>query len=290
MDIAASAPGIDPDHGSSARLIRQPASAKARVEDQHSACTGAAEEFMRREKDSIQLLQRIGRMHIDGYIWSAGGKIHKANSAVAVHGGSELVIGGLESCNVGAGREGADLEAAVPVEHQQTFQLPQISSSVRSGRHGYDIADALLPGQQIGVMLHVADKNNGAFLRDAHIIFPQPFRKFQAHQPLQLIDCAGGAVAAEEQGILRSGIHMVPDNLPGFVIGQCHGQSGCVRFRMRVADIRPEAVLNFAFNGLIQPSAGCPVGIQQRLTAIGGGDHMPPPNSMLAKSCEMLQQ
>ncbi|MNL47307.1 hypothetical protein D3C87_1700890 [compost metagenome] len=106
-------------------------------------------------------------MHIDGYIRGAGGKIHKANPAVAVHGSGEPVIGGMDACNIGAGREGTDFEAAVPVEYQQALQLLQISSSVRSGRDGNYIADAFLPGQQIGVMLHVADKNNRAFLRNA---------------------------------------------------------------------------------------------------------------------------
>ncbi|MNC83197.1 hypothetical protein D3C75_1370280 [compost metagenome] len=60
-------------------------------------------------------------MHVDRLIGGVCGKINKANPAVPVHGGGKLVIGRLNARNVGAGGEGADLIAAVPVEEQQIF-------------------------------------------------------------------------------------------------------------------------------------------------------------------------
>lgn len=59
---------------------------------------------------------------------------------------------------------------------------------------------------------------------------------------------------------------------------------------MRIADIGAEGLLYFALNRLIQAAAGRPVGIQQRLTSVGGGDQMAAADSVLTECREMLLQ
>ncbi|MNV47594.1 hypothetical protein D3C71_1394670 [compost metagenome] len=66
---------------------------------------------------------------------------------MAVHSGSELSIGGLNPCYVGAGSEGANLKAAVPVEAEQIFKCTQIDIAVRASGYRNHIANALLPRQ-----------------------------------------------------------------------------------------------------------------------------------------------
>ncbi|MNE76485.1 hypothetical protein D3C80_1727240 [compost metagenome] len=116
---------------------------------------------------------------------------------MTVHGCGQFGVGGLNSGYVGAGGKGADLETAVPVMEEQLFQGSRVDVAVRSGRHCNDITDSLLPGQQVGMMLHMADEDDRAFLRRTMEALALPLGQLQAHQPLQLVDRAGCAVAAE---------------------------------------------------------------------------------------------
>ncbi|MNI22162.1 hypothetical protein D3C73_757130 [compost metagenome] len=190
-------------------------------------------------------------MHIDRFGRGAGGKIDKADPAVAVHDGGELIVRSADARHVGTGGEGADLKAAAVVEAEQLLERCRIAVAVRSGGDGYHFADAFLPGQQVGVMLHMADEDHRAFLRDAAEALALPFRQHQPHQPLQLVDRTGCAVAAEEQCIPRTRIHVFSDDLPRFSVSQGHGQTRSVGIGMRVADIGPERFLQGTFDRLI---------------------------------------
>ncbi|MNV56540.1 hypothetical protein D3C71_1488310 [compost metagenome] len=150
---------------------------------------------MRREEDGVQLLLGRFGVHVDFRIRRARREIDEAQSAVAVHDGGQLSVRRLDAGHVRACGEGADLEPPSPVSLQCGVQLPGVRGAAVAGRQDDHFADRLLPGQQIGMMLHMGDEDNRPLFRRQNGR-AQPLGQPEPEQALELVDRSRRAVAA----------------------------------------------------------------------------------------------
>jgi hypothetical protein len=137
-----------------------------------------------------------------------------------------------------------------------------------------DIGNCFVPCCLVGVMLHVSDEHNRAFiLRDRKFI-AETLRYFYAEQPLKLIDGGSHTCADKEKRIIGTGVDMLFDNLMRMMVCVRHQSAGNARLGMCIADERPERVEHFLFNRSVQSSAGSPIRIDNFFRAVKRFEHL----------------
>ena len=258
------------------------------VEQHHARRPGTAQELVRREEDRVEALGGVGGVHVDGHVGGGGGEVDEAVAAVAMHDRGHLVIGGVDAGDVGAGGERADLQVAVLVALQDLLQVVEVGEAVGTAAHDLDVAAAFVPGGVVGVVLHVGDDHQRLFpaapREPAAILVGDP----QAQQALQLVDDGRHAEAGKEDGVVVAGVHVALDVLLRLAVGRGHARAGHRGFGVGVGHERAQAVGDVFLDGAVEAAAGRPVGIDDALLAIGGGEGLVDADHLAAVRGEIL--
>ena len=268
------APGIGPQHRAAAGVVGNAAAVQLLVEHHHPRGAGPAQELVRRKENGVQALGRIGGVHVHGHVGGGGGEIDEAVAAVAVHDLGHLVVGGVDAGDVGAGGERADLQVAVLVALQDLFQVVEVGEAVAAAADDLDAAVALVPGGVVGVVLHVGDDDQRFFPAAARQLAAILVGDAQPQQALQLVDDRGHAEAGKEDGVVVAGVDVALDDLLGLAVGRRHVRAGHRRLGMGVGHERAQAVDDVFLDRAVKAAAGRPVGVEDALFTVGGGEFL----------------
>jgi len=220
--------------------------------------------------DGIESLQRIVcRSHDDVNIRSRAGKINKAVATSQVHTLRHFVVGRENACYIRAGSNGRYFERSVPVLFQQPVELRQVRQPLFIRRYNLHICNGFQPGCLVGVMFHMTYEHNRPLIGGDRHLPPESLVEFQPQNSLKFIDnaCHAGVRSDEHICILCTAVSF--NELTGMVVGGSHGAAGDASLGMRIAHEGGYLLHKKLLDRLIEPAAGRPVGINQRLSAVG---------------------
>src|SRR5919108_5770173 len=170
------------------------------LRDQNAGGSGAADELVRRQEDSVRVGQvpvprARRRVHVYREVGAGRRVVPAGERTVTMEDGRDPLDVRDDPGHVRGGREAPDLQGPSSVAKEFLLEVPQVDSAAGVLANRHDIRDRLPPGQLVRVVLVRADEDD------------RPLRRRQVEEPHELVDRAGRPRAAEENDVVVAPVH-----------------------------------------------------------------------------------